>query len=222
MNRVSVSPADRATPQDTKNALLQKAKRKVQAAPIRVTFVQQGRGKATKPGPLATLVKHHDELALDLFLFAHAMASHEPYAIHQPAAVLARALARTDNAPVGTPTISKAWARLEGLQLIQRGRSATWPRSDCCGEDGTGRRTLPRCERPPREILQGALSVLVRWLECAVVATGQALLLLSLTMKDDFLSHRARFEVLRTLGGYDPSRPRGVEDVRSPALYQRI
>lgn len=188
MDKGTVSAADKATPKETKNALLQKAQRKVQAAPIRVTFVQQGRGKATKPGPLAALVKHHDELGLDLFLFAHAMASHEPYAIHQPAAVLARALVKAGNEPVSTPTISKAWARLDGLQLVKRGKFSNLANITLLCEDGTGAPYIPPgASEPPERYFKLPFPYWYDDWNARLSLPAKTVLLVSLTLKDGFV-----------------------------------
>ena len=125
-----------ATSLETKEELLRKSQRRSKEVPIRKTFVQRGTRTSPKPGLLATFVRNHDELGLDLFLAVHAVASAEPYAVIQPAATMARAMGPRR---IAVPTISKAWSRLEGLKLIKRGqRSGRLATVFVLRDDGSG------------------------------------------------------------------------------------
>ena len=109
--------------------LLKGAKRKGSAARIRTSFVQIPLGDAnkTRPGPLAQLVKHHDQLALDLYLLFMALASAPPYDVTRDARFWARALGLVyQTGEHNTGAISKAWARLEKLGLISRARKGNF------------------------------------------------------------------------------------------------
>lgn len=81
-----------ATPLETREELLRRSKRRNQAVPIRNTFVQRGTQRRPEPGPLADLVRRHDELALDLYTFALALATAPPFAVKRRAEVWARAM----------------------------------------------------------------------------------------------------------------------------------
>jgi hypothetical protein len=217
MSKATVSAVDIATPLDTKKSLLQKAGRKVQAAPIRVAFVQQGKGKTTEPGPLATLVTNHDELGLDLFLFAHAMASSSPYAIHRSAPVLARALAQMGKQPVGAATISRAWARLQDLQLIERSRFSKLAKITLLREDGTGAPyTPPGASDPPERYFKLPFAYWYDDWNAKLSLPAKAVLLIALTMKDGF-----RLPVERGPEWYGLSPDtinRGLDDLRRHRL----
>ncbi len=121
---------------ETKEELLLKSKRKTKEVPIRKTFVQKGSRTRPQPGRLATFVRNHDELGLDLYLLMRAVASAPPYALIQPAPTMARALGPKR---ITVPTISKAWTRLETMKLIKRGsRSGRLANVIVLREDGSG------------------------------------------------------------------------------------
>lgn len=119
--------------QRTIAALLENTGR--EAVPIRRSFVQDASGSG--PGPLARFVSHHDERALDLYLAFHAKASGGDYDVALPAPAWARVLglSATDN---GLTAVSKAWKRLEDMELISRGRSGRRARVVLLKEDGQG------------------------------------------------------------------------------------
>jgi len=125
--------------QETVKALLEETHRGI--VPVRKVFVQQGRGKTTKPGPLASFLRSHDERALDAYLFLHAMASASmPYNCVLPSGAWVRALGLGDNAELASArgAVSKIMKRLEDRKLIMRTR--TKKRSDIhlLREDGSG------------------------------------------------------------------------------------
>lgn len=104
---------------ETIQAMLERSQR--ERVPLRHSFVQIGRGKETRPGRLAQLVRNHDEHGLDLYLLMMAVATAMPYRANFEAATWARAVGlRGKAAPT---TVSRAWARLEALGLIRRGRA---------------------------------------------------------------------------------------------------
>jgi hypothetical protein len=75
---------------ETIAALLNAAKRKKQAVPLRREFVQQGAQRTPLPGPLREIVRHHDERALDLYLLFRALASSDPWDVKRDARVWGR------------------------------------------------------------------------------------------------------------------------------------
>lgn len=127
-------PTQRETIQDL---LLQSGRGIV---PIRKTFVQQGHGKTTKPGPLATFVTAHDDRALDAYLFVHALASAEPWNCDYPSGTWVRALGLGDAATPASArgAVSKVMKRLEDRNLVKRGRSGRKASVTLLREDGFG------------------------------------------------------------------------------------
>lgn len=217
MRTLTIPPTTVATPLDTKKSLLQKAGRSGQAAPVRVAFVQQGKGPETRPGPLANLVENHDALGLDLYLLLIAMASHTPYSIRRPAAVLARALAQEGKSPVGAATISKAWARLEDLRLIRRSRFSKLAEITLLREDGSGMNYIPAGEcSPPERYIKLPFSYWYDEWNAKLSLPAKAVLLICLTFKDEF-----RLPVERGKEWYGVSADsigRGLDDLRRRRL----
>lgn len=121
-----------ATPLETKEALLKRSQRRSQVVPIRNAFVQRGTQTRPEPGPLAELVRRHDEQALDQYLLALALGTAPPYAVRRRADVWARALESKVSA------VSKGWARLEARGLVRRGREGRLAVVTLLREDGTG------------------------------------------------------------------------------------
>jgi hypothetical protein len=89
--------------------------------PLRTSFVQLGHGVETRPGLLAGLVRNHDERGLDLYLLMMAVATAKPFKAQYEAATWARAVGLQGAAAL--TTVSRAWSRLAGLGLIERGRA---------------------------------------------------------------------------------------------------
>lgn len=116
-------------------ALLERSKRV--EVPIRKTFLQQGKGKVRDPGPIATLMSHHDERALDLYLLLHAVASADPFDAVLPAATWARAIGLSATASARS-AVSKAFRRLDALRIIGRGRAGSRARVSLLDEGGHG------------------------------------------------------------------------------------
>jgi hypothetical protein len=123
---------------DTLLDLLTQAKR--DAVPLRPSFVQQGKGTATKPGPLATFVSKHDERALDAYLIVHALASTEPWNCDYPSHTWIRALGLREGAELASAqaATSKMMRRLEERKLITRTRVGRTSSIVLLAEDGSG------------------------------------------------------------------------------------
>jgi hypothetical protein len=139
------APVSRRTPppapiprHETLIDLLDGAKRDF--VPIRSTFVQQGKGKTTKPGPLASFVSKHDERALDGYLFIHALASSDPWNCDYPSSTWIRALGLADAATATSAqaAASKIMRRLEDRKLIARARVGRTSSITILSEDGSG------------------------------------------------------------------------------------
>jgi len=105
--------------------------------PIRKTFVQQGKGRVRTPGPLASLVRSHDERALDVYLLAHAVCSGGNFDVTLPVAVWARTIALS-NSPSGRSTTSKAFRRLDDLSVVSRCRDGSRSKVTLLDESGSG------------------------------------------------------------------------------------
>jgi hypothetical protein len=90
--------------------------------PIRRTFVREGRGSETRPGPLAKFLTAHADRGLEAYLLVHAMAAAEPWNCRLPsdAWVSALGLADTATASSARTAVSKIMGRLEKRKLIER------------------------------------------------------------------------------------------------------
>ncbi len=121
-----------ATPISTIKEILRRSKRP--AVPIRKTFVQQLTG-SRRGGPLARLVRNHDERALELYLLILAAASGGDYDVSHAAAVWARALYLQGKS--GPSAVSKALARLVRHKLVAKTRARGKARVILMMEDGS-------------------------------------------------------------------------------------
>jgi hypothetical protein len=124
-NDIPFTPDDQpATPEDTVAWLVKRAHRKGGHVGVRKAFLQQGRGRRTRPGPLAALVTNGDHRALCLYLHARLVASAEPWDVTLRSDTWVRMVAQEkDRSPASARSlVSKAWARLEDAQLVRRER----------------------------------------------------------------------------------------------------
>lgn len=115
--------------------------------PIRKVFVQQGHGRATRPGPLATFLRSHDDRGLEAYLFLHAMASASaPYNCVLTSGVWVRVLGLAQNAELRSArgAASKIMKRLVDRNLIERSRTGRRADLALLREDGSG----TKYERP--------------------------------------------------------------------------
>ena len=124
--------------QETLQGLLSQSGRGI--VPVRKTFVQQGRGENTRPGPLASFVSAHDDRALDAYLFIHALASAAPWNCDYPSGTWVRAfgLGETATSASARAAVSKIMKRLEDRRLIARSRSGRRASITLLHEDGSG------------------------------------------------------------------------------------
>lgn len=120
------------------DGLLAQSKRGL--VPIRKTFVQQGHGATTRPGPLAQFVKAHDTRGLEAYLLVHALASGGDHSVQYPANTWVHALGLNET---GTPAsargaVSKIMKRLADRKLINRQRVGRELSVTLLNEDGKG------------------------------------------------------------------------------------
>ena len=128
-----------ATTHETVEAIVQSSRRG-KATPLRRVFLQQGRGRRSAPGPLASFVTAGDRTGLLLYLLALTKASRKPWDVSLPAPVWARALGFEK--PMGTTAcgrVSKAWSRLVGKNLVTRSKDGRLAKFTLLCEDGTGK-----------------------------------------------------------------------------------
>lgn len=117
-------PADEeaASTEAARTALLTSARRRL--VPVRRAFVQlprNGAKDADRAGPLASLVEKRQHVALDLILLLLALQPVISEKDPLPGKTWARLLT-TSKATRSAATVSRTWAVLEDLQMIQRQR----------------------------------------------------------------------------------------------------
>lgn len=133
--RSKPAPLDR---QERVQLLLAQTRRSI--VPIRRTFLQQGQGIETRPGPLAKFLTTHDDRGLEAYLLVHAMTAAAPWncRLHSDAWVSALGLADTATPSSARTAVSKIMGRLEKRKLITRVRSKRLSDIILLKEDGSG------------------------------------------------------------------------------------
>jgi hypothetical protein len=209
-------PPDPLTQRETIEDLLAQSGRGI--VPIRKSFVQQGRGKDTRPGPLASFVTAHDARALDAYLFVHALASAEPWNCDYPAGTWVRALGLGSSATPASArgAVSKVMKRLEDRNLAKRGRSGRRASVTLLREDGSGE----PYEHPHRAGSDRWLQLpYAYWLEghaLALSLPAKAMLLVALSLPDGFYLPSERAD---DWYGISPdSADRGLRELRKAAV----
>lgn len=125
---------------ETVDDLLRTSARSSRSVPLRRVFIQQGPQREPRPGPLAALLRAHDERGLDLFLLHHAAASADPWDVTRGAQVWARTLGLHRDGDAGVAAVSKTWRRLEeNHALIRRARRGRLAKITALREDGLGK-----------------------------------------------------------------------------------
>jgi hypothetical protein len=212
----STTPPPPLTRRETIEDLLAQSARGI--VPIRKSFVQQGRGKDTKPGPLASFVIAHDARALDAYLFVHALASAEPWNCDYPAGTWVRALGLGGSATPASArgAVSKVMRRLEDRNLVKRARSGRRASVTLLREDGTGE----PYQHPHRSDGDRWLQLpYAYWLEDHVLALSlpaKAMLLIALSLPDGFYLPSERAD---DWYGISPdSADRGLRELRKAAV----
>jgi len=166
--------------------LLDRAGRSRRAAPIDKRFLQQGTESIRKPGPLAALVRHHADRALELFLLGHAVASAPPYDVTEAADVWARTLdlGRTDSSRT---TVSKTFARLDTTHhLMERTREGRRLRVTLLAADGSGDPYEPPGSDPEGRYLTLPFAYWEQGWHRKLTLPGKAFLLIGLSLLDGF------------------------------------
>lgn len=120
-------------------ALLASRRGRRDFVPIARGFLQRrGDGSRGGPGPLSWFVKAHRERALKLYLFAHALASAEPYDVALPARTWANALGLPESPSVRV-SISESWSWIERHKLVRTERDGRLRRVWLLDDRGTGK-----------------------------------------------------------------------------------
>jgi hypothetical protein len=124
---------------ETISAQLKDSGRPSEATPLHRSFLQQGPLRKPKPGPLAEIVKSHDESALDLYLLLHTLSSSEPWDVVRDARIWGRMIGHGSDVDGGAVIVSKAWRRLdEKYGLVERSRSGRLARITLLNDSGDG------------------------------------------------------------------------------------
>lgn len=179
------SPAVLSTSDGAVAALVDQSGRKGRHVGIRRTFVQRSERGRVEPGPLADLVRRHDERALDLYLLLRVKASAYPWTVHLPAVAWARCLGLPEDS--GKAAVSKAWQRLERQALVTRGKSGRLADVGLLLEDGSGM----TYEQPDGSSRDPYFRVpFDYWLSQGryyrrLTLPGKAMLLIALSLRDD-------------------------------------
>lgn len=208
---------------ETVDDLLRTSGRSSKSVPVRQVFVQQGRQRAPRPGPLAGLLRAHDERGLDLFLLHHAAASAAPWDVTRDARVWARALGLQADADAGVAAVSKTWRRLERTHaLVRRERRGRLAMVTALREDGSGnpytypdgRKRDDRYSRLPYDYWTAG----PRWYRI-LPFRAKAMLLVSLSLPAEFVlpTHR----VPAWYGISVDSADRGLRELDRAGLLRR-
>ena len=177
------SAADAASvagPGATLDALLGRVQRR-SVTPLRRSFVQP-RGDETAQAPLARLVHGRRELALDLYLLAHALAVSPPWDVSEYAAVWARALGVTQHSGARS-LVSNNWTWLETQRLIRTERTGAKRRVTLLDDGGTG----GGYESPVRDLFGLPHAYWTFGWQSALDLPAKAVLLIGLSLGPDFL-----------------------------------
>lgn len=206
------------TQQETIEDLLQQSGRRI--VPIRKAFVQQGRGRETKPGPLASFLTAHDGRALDAYLLVHAIASAEPWNCDYPSGTWVRALGlEADAKPASARgAVSKTMQRLEARSLVRRGRTGRRASVVLLREDGSG-----EPYEHPHKAGDGKWLQLPHayWLDghhLGLSLPAKALLLVALSLPDGFYLPSERADAWYGISA--DSAERGLRELRKASLLE--
>lgn len=172
-----------ATTDDTIRAILGESQRPGKV-PLRSAFCQQGRGRSTAPGPLALFVRRGRESALDQYLLLLAWASAAPFDVRRDSRVWARAVGLAADAS-GRAAVSRNWQFLADQSLISVERKGRLANVRLRREDGTGHDyTHPSVTKSA--YLRLPFDYWNNGYHGSLSLPGKALLLIALTLRDDF------------------------------------
>jgi hypothetical protein len=208
---------------ETVDDLLRTSARSTKSVPLRRVFVQQGLQREPRSGPLASLLRAHDERGLDLFLLHHAVASAEPWDVTRDARVWARALGLHRDVDAGVAAVSKTWRRLdEGHALIRRERRGRLAKITALREDGLGKSyTYPNGSRRDERYFKLPYDYWTaerRWYRI-LTFRAKAMLLVSLSLPAGFVLPTQR--VPDWYGISTDSADRGLRELDRAGLLRR-
>lgn len=176
-------PEPTATKEETIQAILEESKRP-DRVPLRNTFCQQGRGRSTRPGPLAHFVTRGRESALDQYLLLLTWASGQPFDVKRDSRIWARAAGLAPDAS-GRAAVSRNWSFMAEHKLIRVQRAGRLARVTVLREDGSGQAYKHPAATGSR-YLQLPFAYWTDQLHETLSLPGKALLLIALTLPDDF------------------------------------
>lgn len=192
--------------------------------PIRKTFVQQGRNKNTRPGPVAEFLTSRDPRGLDAYLLIHALASTPPWTCKYPSGFWVRNLGLAGPGELtlealnqARPAVSKIMKRLVERKLISRTREKRWATLTLRCEDGSGR----PYQRPRDTDEQWFTLPHAYWLDGyhrTLSLAAKVMLLIALERPDDFWMPQER--VPGWYGISADSADRGLRELRNAGLLQ--
>lgn len=173
--------------QEAIEALLERSRRSF--VPLPRGFAQ-ARTEAKGAGPLASFAKR--QVALDLYLLVHALASQAPWDVTLPARVWARLLGLDEQSPSSASLISRQWSWLESERLLQTERMGRHRRLVLLREDGSGEPYwhpgLGRDGAPPEgDYLRFPHVYWTGGFYRRLDLAGKTVLLIALSLQDDFI-----------------------------------
>lgn len=175
---------------DTIADMLAKSKRPGRRVQFRNRFVQRGTQSAPEPGPLAKIVRSHDELALDAFMLHRALASKEPWQSRElHSLVWARSLGVHTDSDGGAAAVSRVWRRLDQTHhLIARGKKGrTGVYTSLCEDGGGDPYTSPSGTGVDGRYFQVPFEYWEQGWHHSLSLPGKAMLLVGSTLKPPFL-----------------------------------
>lgn len=187
--RLTTAPPEPLNQQQTIEDLLIRAK--WDAVPIRNDFVQQGRGAATRPGPLAEFVRSQDLRGLHAYLLVRAFASSKSdrgwdCTLDADTWIRALNLRATTTPDAARSAVSKAFGRSVKRALLSRERVGRKSSLVVLREDGSGLEyTNPGTDREPYFKLPHTF-----WTDehyKTLTLPGIAVLLIALSLPDEFI-----------------------------------
>ena len=208
---------------ETVDDLLRTSARRSQSVPLRRVFVQRGAQREPQPGPLASLLKAHDERGLDLLLLHRAVASADPWDVTRDARMWARALGLHTDADAGVSAVSRTWRRLdESYGLISRDRRGRLAKITALREDGSRKPyTYPKGSGRDEQYFKlayGYWDTEDRWYR-VLSFRAKAMLLISLSLPASFVLPTER--VPNWYGVSADSADRGLRELANAGLLQR-
>jgi hypothetical protein len=178
-----VAPPPTATQHDTILAILEESQRPGRV-PLRSAFCQRPRGQTPRSGPLAEFVRRGRETTLEQYLLLLAWASKAPFDVRRDSRIWARACGLASDES-GRAAVSRGWRFMRSLNLVDVERASRLARVTPLREDGSGARYSH-----PGSVRHSYVQLPFEyWTERhyeTLTLPGKALLLIALTLQDDF------------------------------------